>query len=122
MDALSLKKLVAQAALEFVIPNTVLGVGTGSTVDCFIEALAQSGIQLAGAVSSSERSTGKLKEIGVKVIDLNEAGRLSVYIDGADEADPALNLVKGGGGALTREKIVLAVDNNIVSNCYLKIQ
>lgn len=106
MDAQSLKMLVAKAALEHVKPNTILGVGTGSTVDCFIDALGQAGIQLKGAVSSSVRSEEKLKAIGVPLVDLNEAGRLSLYIDGADEINSSFHLVKGGGGALTREKIV----------------
>lgn len=106
MDALTLKKLVAKAALESVKPGMVLGVGTGSTVDCFIDALGESGIKLKGAVSSSVRSEEKLRAIGVPIVDLNEAGRLSLYIDGADEINPSFHLVKGGGGALTREKIV----------------
>ena len=121
-NALSLKQQVAQAALQYVTPNCILGVGTGSTVDCFIEALAQSGIPLAGAVSSSERSSDKLRAIGVKVLDLNEvikgtpAGQkpLSLYIDGADEIDPRFCLIKGGGGALTREKIVADASEQFV--------
>lgn len=114
MDALTLKKLVAQKALEFVKPGTVLGVGTGSTVDCFIDALGQAGIELKGAVSSSIRSEEKLRAIGVPIVDLNEAGRLSVYIDGADEINPSFHLVKGGGGALTREKIVAEAADEFV--------
>jgi ribose 5-phosphate isomerase A len=106
MDATQLKKLVAQAAMQYVQPNTILGVGTGSTVDCFIDALAESGIKLQGAVSSSIRSEKKLREIGVTIVDLNDVSGLDLYVDGADEIDPAFNLVKGGGGALTREKIV----------------
>jgi ribose 5-phosphate isomerase A len=106
MDALTLKKQVAQAALEFVEPNTVLGVGTGSTVDCFLDALAESGIVLKGAVSSSVRSEKKLREIGINIIEMNDVETLSVYVDGADEIDDQFCLIKGGGGALTREKIV----------------
>lgn len=106
MDSTQLKKLVAQAAMAYVQPNTILGVGTGSTVDCFIDALAESGIKLKGAVSSSIRSEKKLREIGITIVDLNEVGGLALYVDGADEIDPGFNLVKGGGGALTREKIV----------------
>lgn len=106
MDALALKTLVAKAALEYVKPNTILGVGTGSTVDCFIDALGEAKIPLKGAVSSSVRSEKKLREIGVPIIDLNNVDGMSVYIDGADEIDPQFNLIKGGGGALTREKIV----------------
>ncbi|MDX1668807.1 MAG: ribose-5-phosphate isomerase RpiA [Limnobacter sp.] len=106
MDAHSLKMLVGKAALEYVKPGTVLGVGTGSTVDCFIDALGEAGIPLKGAVSSSIRSAEKLQAIGVSVLDLNEAGRLALYIDGADEINSQFHLIKGGGGALTREKIV----------------
>lgn len=106
MDAHSLKLLVAQAALAYVQPNTVLGVGTGSTVDCFIDALAHAKIPLKGAVSSSIRSEKKLREIGIPIVDMNTVEELSVYVDGADEIDPRLHLIKGGGGALTREKIV----------------
>ena len=121
-SGLSLKQLVGLEALKYVEPGSVLGVGTGSTVDCFIEALGQSGIKLAGAVSSSERSSEKLRAIGVKVLDLNKViaaapqgqHALSVYIDGADEIDPEFNLVKGGGGALTREKIVAAASAKFI--------
>ena len=114
MDALTLKKMVANAALTYVKPDTVLGVGTGSTVDCFIDALGQSGIQLRGAVSSSIRSEKKLREIGVPIVDMNDVESLSVYVDGADEIDPANCLVKGGGGALTREKIVADISEKFV--------
>lgn len=106
MDSTQLKRLVAQAAMQYVTPNTILGVGTGSTVDFFIDALAESDIELKGAVSSSIRSEKKLREIGIPIVDLNDVTGLSLYVDGADEIDPAFNLVKGGGGALTREKIV----------------
>jgi len=105
-DALTLKKAVAKEALRWVKPGSVIGVGTGSTVDCFIEALGHSGIKLAGAVSSSHRTEEKLRSIGVEVLDLNKIPELGVYIDGADEIDSSLSLIKGGGGALTREKIV----------------
>ncbi|MCE2680547.1 MAG: ribose-5-phosphate isomerase RpiA [Burkholderiales bacterium] len=105
-DALTLKKAVAREALRWVEPGSIIGVGTGSTVDCFIDALGQSGIALAGAVSSSNRTEEKLRSVGVAVLDLNDVVELGVYIDGADEIDPALNLIKGGGGALTREKVV----------------
>lgn len=114
MDALSLKMLVAEAALRYVQPNTVLGVGTGSTVDCFIDALAKANIPLKGAVSSSIRSEKKLREIGVPIVDMNEVGGLSLYVDGADEIDPAFHLIKGGGGALTREKIVADISEKFV--------
>jgi ribose 5-phosphate isomerase A len=106
MEANQLKRRVAEAALAYVEPGSVLGVGTGSTVDLFIEALAASGVSLAGAVSSSERSSLKLGAAGIKVLDAGSVERLSTYIDGADEIDPQGNMIKGGGAALTREKIV----------------
>ncbi|HEX5486104.1 MAG TPA: ribose-5-phosphate isomerase RpiA [Limnobacter sp.] len=114
MDALSLKKLVAKAALEYVEAGTVLGVGTGSTVDCFLDALAESGLQLKGAVSSSVRSEKKLRDMGVPIVEMNDVTELSVYVDGADEIDPEFALIKGGGGALTREKIVADISKKFV--------
>ncbi len=108
------KAAVARAAVEHVAAGAILGVGTGSTVNLFIDALADSGITLAGAVSSSEASTRLLEGHGIPVIDLNAAGRLDVYVDGADEADGELRLIKGGGGALTREKIVAAAARRFV--------
>lgn len=114
MDALSLKKLVAKAALEYVEAGTVLGVGTGSTVDCFLDALAESGLQLRGAVSSSVRSEKKLRDMGVPIVEMNDVTELSVYVDGADEIDLAFALIKGGGGALTREKIVADISKKFV--------
>jgi ribose 5-phosphate isomerase A len=114
MNALNLKKMVAKAALEYVQPETVLGVGTGSTVDCFIDALAESGIKLKGAVPSSVRSENKLREIGVTIIDMNEVQSLSLYVDGADEVSPEKCLIKGGGGANTREKIVADISEKFV--------
>jgi len=113
-SALAVKHRVAHAALRFVVPGQVLGVGSGSTVDCFIDALAGSGIAVAGAVAASERSARRLDAAGVRVIDLNEVDVLATYVDGADEVDPALNLVKGGGAALTREKIIAAVATSFV--------
>ncbi|OWQ92957.1 ribose 5-phosphate isomerase A [Roseateles aquatilis] len=101
-----LKTLVGQAALQYVTPDTVVGVGTGSTVDKFIDALAASGIRIAGAVSSSSRSTERMKALGIPVLDAAEVDALQVYIDGADEIDGRGYMVKGGGAALTREKIV----------------
>ena len=103
-----LKALVGQAALKYVVPGEIVGVGTGSTVNKFIEALATMKDQIKGAVSSSEASTLRLKALGIPVFDSNEVERLSVYIDGADEIDHQGHMVKGGGAALTREKIVAA--------------
>ena len=106
MNQDQLKQLVGRAALEYVTPGQIVGVGTGSTVDCFIDALAASGIAVAGAVSSSERSTQRLQKHGIRVLDAAEVQGLTVYIDGADEIDGRGYMVKGGGAALTREKIV----------------
>jgi ribose 5-phosphate isomerase A len=101
-----LKALVGQAALAYVQPGTVVGVGTGSTVNCFIDALATMKDRIAGAVSSSEKSTQRLQAHGIVVLDSNSVERVPVYIDGADEIDHRGNMIKGGGAALTREKIV----------------
>ncbi|QPF74404.1 ribose-5-phosphate isomerase RpiA [Roseateles sp. DAIF2] len=101
-----LKTLVGQAALHYVTPNSIVGVGTGSTVDKFIDALAASGLPIAGAVSSSVRSTERMQALGIKILEAAEVESLEVYIDGADEIDHAGHMVKGGGAALTREKIV----------------
>ncbi|WP_310383883.1 ribose-5-phosphate isomerase RpiA [Roseateles sp.] len=101
-----LKTLVGQAALRYVEAGSIVGVGTGSTVDKFIDALAASGIQIAGAVSSSLRSTERMQALGIPVLDAAEVDGLGVYIDGADEIDHAGHMIKGGGAALTREKIV----------------
>lgn len=103
-----LKTLVGQAALHYVVPGEIVGVGTGSTVNKFIDALAMIKDSIRGAVSSSEASTARLQALGIPVFDANEVERLSVYIDGADEIDGAGYMVKGGGAALTREKIVAA--------------
>jgi len=109
-----LKQQVAEAALRYVENDMILGIGTGSTVNCFIEALGRSGRQLEGAVSSSDESTRRLKALGIQVLDANAAGPLSLYIDGADEIDPHLRLIKGGGGALTREKIIAAASQRFI--------
>ena len=108
------KMQVAEAAVKFVRSDSVLGIGTGSTVNCFIEALAASGKRIEAAVSSSEASTTLLESHGIEVIDLNLAGTLDLYIDGADEFDSHRRLIKGGGGALTREKIVTAASRKFV--------
>ena len=109
-----LKQAVARAALEYVVPDAVLGVGSGSTVNLFIEALAASGLQIAGAIASSQRTADRLSAHRIPVLDLNTIETLPVYIDGADEVTPALAMIKGGGGALTREKVVAAVARQFV--------
>ncbi|MDO9453355.1 MAG: ribose-5-phosphate isomerase RpiA [Stagnimonas sp.] len=106
MDQNQAKKAAAEAALKYLVPGEVLGVGTGSTVNFFIDALAAHRDDIPGAVSSSEASSARLKALGIPVLDANNAGPLSIYVDGADEADPHLRLIKGGGAAHTREKIV----------------
>lgn len=101
-----LKALVGQAALAYVQPGQIVGVGTGSTVNCFIDALATMKDRIAGAISSSEKSTQRLQSHGITVLDSNSVERVPVYIDGADEIDHGGHMIKGGGAALTREKIV----------------
>ncbi len=108
MNQDELKALVGQAALRYVVPGQIVGVGTGSTVNKFIDALASMKDQIKGAVSSSEASTARLKALGITVFDSNAVTELSVYIDGADEINAQGHMVKGGGAALTREKIVAA--------------
>ncbi len=109
-----LKTLVGQAALQFIVPGDIVGVGTGSTVNKFIDALATVKEQVRGAVSSSVASTERLRAIGIPVLDANEVEQLSVYVDGADEIDGQGHMVKGGGAALTREKIVAALARQFV--------
>ncbi len=109
-----LKTLVGQAALHYVVPGEIVGVGTGSTVNKFIDALATMKDQIKGAVSSSVASTERLKALGITVFDANDVQSLSVYIDGADEIDGQGYMVKGGGAALTREKIVAALAKQFV--------
>ena len=109
------KRLAAEAALDYVPAGATLGVGTGSTVNHFIDALARKmGGRVRAAVSSSEASSERLRAHGIEVIDLNTAGRLDLYVDGADESNARLQLIKGGGGALTREKIVAAASRQFV--------
>ena len=108
------KQQVAEAALQYVRPGTVIGVGTGSTVNFFIDALARMPERVAGAVSSSEASSRRLQAHGIPVLDLNATGDLETYVDGADEATRRLHLIKGGGAALTREKIVAACAKEFV--------
>jgi len=109
-----LKKAVGQAAVKFVKPDTIVGVGTGSTVNHFIDALSEIKSQIKGAVSSSEQSTEKLKSYGIEVYDLNDVDMLDVYVDGADEITKHMHMIKGGGAALTREKIVAAVAKEFI--------
>jgi ribose 5-phosphate isomerase A len=109
-----LKALVGQAALAEVVAGTVVGVGTGSTVNCFIDALATMKDRIAGAVSSSVKSTERLQAHGIRVFDANELERIPVYIDGADEIDHRGFMIKGGGAALTREKIVADLADRFV--------
>ncbi|MEK9926082.1 MAG: ribose-5-phosphate isomerase A, partial [Alphaproteobacteria bacterium] len=104
------KRRVAEAAFEkvrhLIDSETPIGIGTGSTANCFIDVLAESKIQVLGAVASSEATAERLAHYGIALLDLNATGTLPVYVDGADEADTNLNLIKGGGAALTREKII----------------
>lgn len=109
-----LKRNAARAAMAHVPENAVIGVGTGSTVDFFIAELAAMKDRIEGAVSSSEGSSAKLKAAGIRVIDLNSIDEIAVYVDGADEIDAQLRMIKGGGGALTREKIVAAVATRFI--------
>jgi ribose 5-phosphate isomerase A len=108
------KRLAAQRALGYVEHGSIIGVGTGSTVAHFIDALGTVRDRIEAAVSSSEQSTARLKQHGIRVIDLNSAGDLALYIDGADECDPHKCLIKGGGAALTREKIIAAASKTFV--------
>lgn len=109
-----MKKAAAIKAVEFVEDGTIVGVGTGSTVNYFIDALAEIKHRIQGAVSSSEESTKRLKAHGIEVFDLNSVDNLDVYIDGADEITKHLHMIKGGGAALTREKIVAAVAKRFI--------
>lgn len=114
MNQDELKRQAAEKALEFLPAGGVLGVGTGSTVNHFIDLLSDIKGRYDGAVSSSEASTERLKAIGMPVLDLNSVGELEVYVDGADESNHQLHLIKGGGGALTREKIIAAASKKFV--------
>jgi ribose 5-phosphate isomerase A len=109
-----LKIEAAKTALKYIVDGEIIGIGTGSTVNCFIDLLAEHTHRIKAAVSSSEASTLKLKALGIDVIDLNDATDIPVYIDGADEANHNLELIKGGGAALTREKIIAAVAQKFV--------
>lgn len=109
-----MKKAAAYAALEYVQPDSIVGVGTGSTVTHFIDALATIKHLIKGAVSSSDESTARLTSYGIDVFDLNEVSELSIYVDGADEINPYNHMIKGGGAALTREKIISAVAEKFI--------
>ncbi len=108
------KKAAAQAAIKYIEPDSIIGIGTGSTANYFIDALAVIKNNIQGAVASSNASADRLKRHGIEVMDLNATGTLSLYVDGADEANSHLQLIKGGGGALTREKIVAAASQKFV--------
>lgn len=114
MDIEAQKRAAGEAAIEFIEDKGVVGVGTGSTVKYFIDALAKVKHRIDGAVSSSEQSSKLLRAHGIEVLDLNAVGTIPMYVDGADECDSARRLIKGGGGALTREKIVAAVAKQFV--------
>lgn len=114
MDQNAKKQAVGRAALKYVEPDTIIGVGTGSTVNYFIDALAEIKHQITGAVSSSVASTERLKALGIDVFDLNSVDSLSIYVDGADEVTAHKHMIKGGGAALTQEKIVSAVAKTFV--------
>lgn len=109
-----LKQKVAEAALKYIKDVPVIGVGTGSTVNHFIDFLADIKANIDGAVSSSEGTTARLKKVGIPVLDLNAVGTIEIYVDGADEINPLKQLIKGGGGALTREKIIAAASKQFV--------
>jgi len=113
-DRENAKRLSAERALSYIEKGSVIGVGTGSTVRWFIEALGRERGLIEGAVSSSEQSTALLKQHGIDVLDLNAVGPLDLYVDGADECDPHNRLIKGGGAALTREKIIAAASKQFV--------
>jgi ribose 5-phosphate isomerase A len=114
MSAEQMKKAVAEAALRWVEDGAVIGVGTGSTANHFIDALVRSQIRIEGAVASSQATAERLKTAGIDLCDLNATGTLSLYVDGTDEVNTQLHLIKGGGGALTREKIVAAASMKFV--------
>jgi len=114
MSQAQVKRNAGLAALKRVRPGSILGVGTGSTVNAFIEVLGEAGLRLEAAVSSSEDTSARLRAIGIEVLDLNASGPLDLYIDGADECDANRCLIKGGGAALTREKIIAGASREFV--------
>ncbi|TYB13452.1 ribose-5-phosphate isomerase RpiA [Aggregatibacter actinomycetemcomitans] len=114
MDQLEMKKIAAQAALQFVKPEMIVGVGSGSTVNCFIEALGALKNQIKGAVAASKKSEELLRQQGIEVFSTNDVSGLDIYVDGADEINPQKMMIKGGGAALTREKIMAALAKNFI--------
>ena len=114
MNQLEMKKIAAQAALQFVKPEMIVGVGSGSTVNCFIEALGTLKDQIKGAVAASKNSEALLRQQGIEVFSTNDVSGLDIYVDGADEINPQKMMIKGGGAALTREKIVAALAKNFI--------
>lgn len=114
MNQLEMKKIAAQAALQFVKPEMIVGVGSGSTVNCFIEALSSMKDEIKGAVAASKNSEELLKKHGIEVFSANDVASLDIYVDGADEINPQKMMIKGGGAALTREKIVAALAKNFI--------
>ncbi len=114
MDQLEMKKLAAKAALQFVTPDSIVGVGSGSTVNCFIEALGSMRDKIKGAVAASKHSEELLRKQGIEVFSANDVSSLDIYVDGADEINPQKMMIKGGGAALTREKIVAALAKNFI--------
>lgn len=114
MNQLEMKKIAAQAALQFVKPEMIVGVGSGSTVNCFIEALGTLKDQIKGAVAASKNSEELLRQQGIEVFSTNDVSGLDIYVDGADEINPQKMMIKGGGAALTREKIVAALAKNFI--------
>jgi ribose 5-phosphate isomerase A len=117
MNLDEMKRAAALAALEYVVEGAVIGVGTGSTANHFIDGLAALKDRIVGAVASSEASARRMAGNGVRLLDLNDVERIPIYVDGADEIDPGFSMIKGGGGALTREKIVAAVSDRFVCIC-----
>ncbi|MDO5054708.1 MAG: ribose-5-phosphate isomerase RpiA [Pasteurella oralis] len=114
MNQLEMKKQAAKAALQYVKPDTIVGVGSGSTVNCFIEVLGSMKDQIKGAVAASKSSEQLLKQQGIEVFSANEVSGLDIYVDGADEVNPQKMMIKGGGAALTREKIVAALAKTFI--------
>ncbi|TNH05483.1 ribose-5-phosphate isomerase RpiA [Testudinibacter sp. TR-2022] len=114
MDQLEMKKQAAQAALKYVQPDSIVGVGSGSTVNCFIDALGAMADEIKGAVAASKESERRLRALGIEVFNANDVSALDIYVDGADEINPQKMMIKGGGAALTREKIVSSLAKKFI--------